>query len=750
MVKVREDQPINADGQIDLDAWIAEIEHKVKLDDVDQFRRACALAKQYEEQDIAKNEQWAAGVSSLQIGMEMTQVLVELHMDQPSLVAGIIYRPVREGKLTLAQVEKQFGAEVAKLIDGVLQMAAISQAQAASRLRVLGQNEAQVEHVRKMLVAMIDDVRVALIKLAERTSAIRVVKNAPDERRLKVAREVFDIYAPLAHRLGIGHIKWELEDLAFRYLEPEAYKKIAKLLDEKRMDRQQYIENVVTTLRTALEAAGIKIDIQGRAKHIYSIWRKMRRKNIDFSQVYDIRAVRILVPELKDCYAALGIVHTFWRNIPHEFDDYIANPKENGYRSLHTAVIGPEGKVLEVQIRTFDMHEDAELGVCAHWLYKGTDVDAKDNGYEQKISWLRQVLEWHEELGDLNELMGSLRQDVSPDRIYVFTPDGHVVDLQPGATPVDFAYRVHTEIGHRCRGAKVNGRIVPLTYKVKTGEQIEILTSRDARPSRDWLNGEYGYVRTSRARAKVAGWFRSQAREQNIDDGKALLVPELNRLGMGKVNLEQICKEMGINDVDDLYAGIGAGTVRMGQVVHHAQRQVEPVGKQDDQLSLLPTGQHHHHEHVSGKDDVYIKGVGKLLSSLANCCHPVPGEEIVGFITQGRGVSIHKADCTNLINLKEHHPKRIIDVTWGDAPQQQYPVELALKAYDRRGLLKDITMLLANEDANVLAMNTLSHQQDGTVEMMVTVEIDDLERLGQLMNKLDQLPNIVEVKRYRG
>jgi len=750
MVKVREDQPINADGQIDLDAWIAEIEHKVKLDDVDQFRRACALAKQYEEQDIAKNEQWAAGVSSLQIGMEMTQVLVELHMDQPSLVAGIIYRPVREGKLTLAQVEKQFGIEVAKLIEGVLQMAAISQAQAASRLRVLGQNEAQVEHVRKMLVAMIDDVRVALIKLAERTSAIRVVKNAPDERRLKVAREVFDIYAPLAHRLGIGHIKWELEDLAFRYLEPEAYKKIAKLLDEKRMDRQQYIENVVTTLRTALEAAGIKIDIQGRAKHIYSIWRKMRRKNIDFSQVYDIRAVRILVPELKDCYAALGIVHTFWRNIPHEFDDYIANPKENVYRSLHTAVIGPEGKVLEVQIRTFDMHEDAELGVCAHWLYKGTDVDAKDNGYEQKISWLRQVLEWHEELGDLNELMGSLRQDVSPDRIYVFTPDGHVVDLQPGATPVDFAYRVHTEIGHRCRGAKVNGRIVPLTYKVKTGEQIEILTSRDARPSRDWLNGEYGYVRTSRARAKVAGWFRSQAREQNIDDGKALLAPELNRLGMGKVNLEQICKDMGLNEVDDLYAGIGSGTVRMGQVVHHAQRQVEPVGKQDDQLSLLPAGQHHHHEHVSGKDDIYIKGVGKLLSSLANCCHPVPGEEIVGFITQGRGISIHKADCTNLINLKEHHPKRIIDVTWGDAPQQQYPVELALKAYDRRGLLKDITMLLANEDANVLAMNTLSHQQDGTVDMMVTVEIDDLERLGQLMNKLDQLPNIVEVKRYRG
>lgn len=750
MVKVRDDQPIKADGEVDLDAWIAEIEQQVELDDVEQFRKACLLAKQYEEQDIAKKEQWSAGVSSLQMGMEMTQVLVELHLDQPSLVAGIIYRPVREGKMSLQHVEKLFGEEIAKLIDGVLQMAAISNAQAASRQRVLGQNEAQVEHVRKMLVAMIDDVRVALIKLAERTSAIRWVKNAPDDKRLKVAREVFDIYAPLAHRLGIGHIKWELEDVSFRYLEPIAYKKIAKLLDEKRLDRQDYIENVVSTLRSALEAAGIEIDIQGRAKHIYSIWRKMRRKNIDFSQVYDIRAVRILVPEVKDCYAALGIVHTFWRNIPHEFDDYIANPKENGYRSLHTAVIGPEGKVLEVQIRTFEMHEDAELGVCAHWLYKGTDVDAKDNGYEQKISWLRQVLEWHEELGDLNELMGSLRQDVSPDRIYVFTPDGHVVDLQPGATPVDFAYRVHTEIGHRCRGAKVNGRIVPLTYQVKTGEQIEILTSRDARPSRDWLNGEYGYVRTSRARAKVAGWFRSQARDQNIIDGKAVLMPELTRLGLKDVDLEQVCSDLGVNDIEDLFAGIGAGSIRIGQVIHHAQRQVEPEEKLDEQLSLLPNTQHFHQEQINSNDDIYIKGVGKLLSTLANCCHPVPGDEIVGFITQGRGVSIHKADCANLINLKEHHPKRIMDVSWGESPQKQYPVELALKAYDRRGLLKDITLLLANEDANVLAMNTLSHQQDGTVDMMVTVEIDDLERLGHLMSKLDQLPNIVEVKRYKG
>ncbi len=747
MVKVREDHPIKANGQVDVDAWIQNLAEQIDLPDMAQVRQACQLAQNIEETAIANQKQWSPDFSSLHIGMEMTQILAELHMDQASVVAAIVYRPVREGLLTLAEVEKQFGAEISGLVDGVMQMAAISQAQVVSRQRVLGQNEAQVEHVRKMLVAMIDDVRVALIKLAERTSAIRAMKNAPDDKRLKVAREVFDIYAPLAHRLGIGHIKWELEDLSFRYLEPIAYKRIAKLIDEKRLDRQDYIANVVGTLQSALESAGIECDIQGRAKHIYSIWRKMRRKNIDFSQVYDIRAVRILVPELKDCYAALGIVHTFWRHIPHEFDDYIASPKENGYRSLHTAVIGPEGKVLEVQIRTFDMHDDAELGVCAHWLYKGTDVNAKDDGYEQKISWLRQVLEWHEELGDLNDLMGSLRQDVTPDRIYVFTPDGHVVDLQPGATPVDFAYRVHTEIGHRCRGAKVNGRIVPLTYQIKTGEQIEILTSRDSQPSRDWLNSEYGYVRTSRARAKVAGWFKGQARDQNIIDGKAVLTPELNRIGLDKINLNKIVSDLGLNELEDLYAGIGGGNIRIGQVLHQAQKQIMP-NPEVDQLSLLPSQAPK--AQPTESDDVYILGVGKLLSTMASCCHPVPGDEIVGYITQGRGVSIHKVDCSNILNLKQHQPKRIMEVSWGEAPENVYPVDLDIKAYDRRGLLKDITLLLSNENTNIVSMNTLSHRQDGTVDMMFTIEIDSLEKLGKLVNKIDQLPNVLEVSRHRG
>ena len=743
MVKVRDDHLIN-DGSVDIEAWISTLEQQVELKDVEQVRRACLLAQKVETEAIANHAQWNADISSLQIGMEMTQVLAELHLDQASIVAAIVYRPVREGRLTLASIKKQFGKEVAKLIDGVLQMAALTQAQSASQLKVLGQSEAQVEHMRKMLVAMIDDVRVALIKLAERTSVIRAVKNAQPERRMKVAREVFDIYAPLAHRLGIGQIKWELEDLSFRYLEPSSYKKIAKLLDEKRLDRQQYIENVVDTLKNAIEAAGIECDIQGRAKHIYSIWRKMRRKNIDFSQVYDIRAVRILVPELKDCYAALGIAHTFWKHIPHEFDDYIANPKENGYRSLHTAVVGPQGNVLEVQIRTPEMHDDAELGVCAHWLYKGTDVNGKDSGYEEKISWLRQVLEWHEELGDLSELMGSLRQDVTPDRIYVFTPDGHVVDLQPKSTPVDFAYRVHTEIGHKCRGAKVNGRIVPLNYQVKTGDQIEVLTSNNAKPRRDWLHSENGYVNTSRARAKVASWFKGQAREQNVLDGKSILETELKRVGLLNESPVQIAQDMHFKSVDDLYAALGSGGTRIGHVISYLQKQLEPQQKHIDQLSLLPTTQ----AKAMDGSDVFINGVGKLLSTLASCCQPLPGDPIVGYITQGRGVSIHKSDCSNLLNLMQSHTNRITQVSWGESPANLYPLELFIRAYDRRGLLKDITITLANEDVNVLAMNTVS-QDDGTADVTIRLEVTGLQHLGQIINKIQMLPNIFDVYRHQ-
>lgn len=743
MVKVRDDQPLLHDGSLDIDRWLETAQQSQDIKDPDVLREALLVAKQLSDEAILNRTYWS--IDSVQMGIEMAQILLDLRLDTESIVAAILYRAVREGRLSLTSVERKFGAVVAKLIEGVLRMAAISAIQNAGAEQVLGQREAQVDSLRKMLVAMIDDVRVALIKLAERTSAIRAVKDAPEDKRRRVAEEVFNIYAPLAHRLGIGHLKWELEDLSFRYLQPHSYKKIAQLLDEKRLARQDYIEHVVQRLRDELLAYGIACDVYGRVKHIYSIWRKMSGKNLDFSQIYDIRAVRILVPELRDCYAALGIVHTLWRHIPNEFDDYIANPKENGYRSLHTAVVGPEGKVLEVQIRTHDMHADAELGVCAHWLYKGTDTNAKDHGYEQKITWLRQVLEWHEELDDLPELGSDLRGDMNPDRIYVFTPDGHVVDLPPKATPLDFAYRVHTEVGHKCRGAKVNGRIVPLTYLLKTGEQVEILTNSNAQPSRDWLYPDSGYLHTTRARAKVAHWFKLQARDQNIDEGRHMIVRELERLDLADESLQGIAQLMNMKSSDDMFAAVGAGDLRLGQIISAVVRQAEaqqPMNQQDLPHIRRPSG-------PKTPEDVYIEGVGNLLTSVANCCHPVPGDDICGYVTLGRGVTIHRSDCDNVLHLQSSEPQRMVQVSWGYQPNRKYPVDMQIEAYDRTGLLRDVSALLANERVNVLGISTRSNTGDHTAQMSLTVEVDSLERFAQLMSKVSQLPNVISARRVR-
>src|SRR5690554_1132046 len=586
MVQVRAEHPVNQDGTVDIDAWIERIQQRVPLPEPQQLKQACEWAAQLDRDTSQTEHRWANGASSYRTGLEMAEILADLKLDQESLVAAVIYRAVREQKTTAEDVRLRLGDEVAELVDGVQRMAAISISHNPSGVKAFNA-QSQVENLRKMLVTMIDDVRVVLIKLAERTCAIRAVKDAPEEKRYRVAREVFDIYAPLAHRLGIGHIKWELEDLSFRYLEPHKYKQIASLLDERRLDRQQYIEAVMSQLRHELSGAGIDGEITGRVKHIYSIWRKMQNKGLDFSQIYDVRAVRILVPEVRDCYTALGIVHILWRHIPNEFDDYIANPKENGYQSLHTAVIGPEGKVMEVQIRTHAMHEEAELGVCAHWLYKGTDSKNKSSGYEAKINWLRQVLEWQEELGDISGLADHLKSDVASDRVYVFTPEGHVVDLPQGATPVDFAYRVHTEIGHACRGARVNSRIVPLTYPLKTGDQVFILTSNNPAPSRDWLNPSLGYIQTSRARAKVTHWFKQQDRDRNIADGRAILEDEFKRLSIYDVDLTELAKKVNYHSTEDMFAAVGAGDLRPTHVANVAQQMLEP---RTEQLDLKLTG----------------------------------------------------------------------------------------------------------------------------------------------------------------
>lgn len=750
MVKVREEHPIKEDGTVDLDLWILRLQKQVEIPDPMLVRQACERVKEARDAVAGDDDMWSENSKDAYLtGLEMAQILAELQQDQESLIAAILYRAVREQKIPIADIRKEFGQTIASLIQGVLQMAAIgSRKNPRLESNVLGDSEGQVDNLRKMLVAMIDDVRVALIKIAERTCAIRGVKDGSRKKRYLVAREVFDIYAPLAHRLGIGHIKWELEDLSFRYLKPNDYKHIARLLDEKRLDRQLFINEVVEMLRSRLSDAQIDGQVQGRAKHIYSIWRKMQRKNIEFNQVYDVRAVRVLVPEVRDCYTVLGIVHGLWRNIPHEFDDYIASPKSNGYRSLHTAVFGPEGKVLEIQIRTFEMHDEAELGVCAHHLYKGTDTRARRDGYEEKISWLRQVLEWHDDLGESEGLQDILRGDVTQDRVYVFTPDGHVIDMPSGSTPVDFAYRVHTQVGHRCRGAKVNGRIVQLNHCLKTGDQVEILTSAEERPRRDWLNINLGFVTTSRARAKVAHWFKLQAKEQNAEAGREMVERELRRLALdiNQHDLKKIAVAVNFKATEDMFAALGAGDLRLAQIIHEAQRQFEP---RPDEPAEIVSNYRHASDSRSGQGDIRIQGVGNLLTVIASCCKPVPGDPIVGFITQGRGVSIHHENCSNLLALRENEPRRIVTVEWDEAGETTYPVDILIEAYDRSGLLRDVMMILANEKLNILAANTLTDKNSNIARLSMTVEISRLEMLGRLMDKLNQLPNVIDVHRER-
>lgn len=742
MVKVREEHPENDDGSVNIERWLRRLPVHAGAD-FGRLRKACEVSLRAERDYLAKAPQdsentWSDTASSFRTGLDMAEILAELHLDQDSLVAAILYRAVREEKLSIDSVAEQFGDDIKGMIDGVARMAAMSRV-VASDQPVLGQAEAQKDNIRKMLVALVDDVRVALIKLAERTCAIRSVKNNPKKRYL-VAREVHDIYAPLAHRLGIGHIKWELEDLSFRYIQPVAYKKIARLLDEKRLDRQRYIDSVITSLRQSLSAAGIEAELSGRAKHIFSIWRKMQRKGIGFSQVYDIRAVRVLVPDMRDCYAALGIVHGLWRNVPNEFDDYIANPKDNGYRSLHTAVIGPEGKVLEVQIRSFSMHEEAEFGVCAHWRYKGSDNQG-GTSYEEKIAWLRQVLDWADETGSApNDVLEHFSR--AQDRVYVFTPEGHVVSLAQGSTPLDFAYHIHTEVGHRCRGAKVNGRIVPLTYVLLTGERVEILTGKDNAPKRDWLQGSLGYLRSSRARAKVQQWFKLQARDENVAAGRALIEKFYKRLALTSFDYKAISKYFGYQAVEDMYAAVGAGDINTQQIIHAAQHLFE-----EPKEPVIVT--HAERSENSAKADIVVRGVGNLMTHFAGCCKPLPGDSIVGYVTVGRGVSIHRPDCAKLLQLQYVEPERIIEVSWGEQPQATYPVDIEIIAYDRSGLLRDITTLLANLRVNVMAVNTMTDKQANQAKMMLTIDITGLEELGNLLAKITRLSNVLSAKRVR-
>lgn len=726
MVKIRADLPKTQDGNIDVHVWAQRITQ-------DHIPESAELLEQVANFSLAHGGDKLTEVnqSCLHQGLLTAEALITLEPDVETLLAAILYFPANLGFLPIDVIEKKVGSEVSTLVSGVIQVTEHS--------HQVRESEATRHHdnLRRMLLALVEDVRVVLIKLAERIAVLRAAAELTPQKREMLALEARDIYAPLANRLGIGQIKWELEDLAFRYLEPKAYKHIAKLLDEKRLDREVYIQDVVEQIKNALAKESIEAEVIGRVKHIYSIWRKMNRKHLDFSDIYDVRAIRVLVPEIRDCYGALGIIHSLWQHIPKEFDDYIATPKENGYRSLHTAVIGPQGRTLEVQIRTVQMHQEAELGVAAHWLYK--EGGKLDPNYQKKLNALRQILDWSEEAheGDASE---ALLQEVLEDRVYVFTPKGAVIDLPNGATPLDFAYHIHTELGHRCRGAKVNGSMVTLNSTLSSGQQVEVLTIKTGGPSRDWLNPNLGYLKSARARAKVHAWFKRQARDENVLQGQAMLEKELKRLGLETSGVGKIISKIGIKSLDELYAAIGGGDVRLSQVINALQRN----SVQDVTEVSVSKATHEPRGHSA----VTLQGVGKLLYHFAGCCKPLPGDAIVGYITLGRGVTIHRSDCLNVLEKPEEED-RLIQVNWGETERGVFPVDISIRAYDRQGLLRDITSILSNEKVNVIGVNTHTNKEDNIAQLVLTIEISDLNALMNILNKILQLPNVLDAERVK-
>ncbi|MRJ40967.1 MULTISPECIES: GTP diphosphokinase [Idiomarina] len=672
-------------------------------------------------------------------GQEMVEILAGLGLDQETLVAALLSPAYELKLLTPEQVTAWGGESLLQLMQAVQQMQSIS---ALQHFQHGKPNDAQIDNVRRMLLAMVADVRAVLIKLAERICFLREVKGLDEETRVLAAKECHEIYAPLANRLGIGQLKWELEDLAFRYLHPNTYKAIAKQLLERRIDRETYIHDFVHQLQQALHDECVEATVYGRPKHIYSIWRKMQKKHLNFTELYDIRAVRIITTSLKDCYAALGVVHSLWRHIGSEFDDYIATPKANGYQSIHTVVLGPADKHVEIQIRTQTMHDDAELGVAAHWMYKEGAAVSKGQGLEEKIAWLRKLLAWHDDMAGNDELVAEIRSQVFEDRVYVFTPKGEVIDLPNGATPLDFAYYIHSQVGHRCVGAKVDGHIVPFTYALKNGERVEILTQKNAQPRRDWLNPTSGYLQTSRARAKVATYFKKLDRDKNIKAGKELLEPELAKHGIPLSAAEQVLERFNMTHLDDLIAGIGAGDVRLQHVVNQLKPATDTAAERIERLTAKPVKQR-----TGKQSDVTVEGIGNLLVQFAKCCQPVPGDSILGFVTQGRGVSVHRKDCEQLQHLLDQHPERALAVSWSEQKQANYRVDLRLIANDRQGLLHDITSVLANERASVAQLDSKRDEASALASIRVGVMVADQAGLQRLVSRLSQLKGVHEVVR---
>jgi GTP pyrophosphokinase len=664
---------------------------------------------------------------------------------------------VEDTPTTLQDIQRTFGDEVSRLVDGVTKLTHLPRVSRAdqhdaelfnhvtdkdtleqqtlldSQLARDRRRDLANETLRKTFLAMGEDIRVILIKLADRLHNMRTLGYMPENKRKRIAQETLDIFAPLANRLGIWQLKWELEDLGFRYTNPEKYKEIAQNLAETRGERERQMKAIIDRLNKLVVDSGMKAEISGRSKHIYSIFRKMVDREKPFEMVRDLRGVRLIVPDIPTCYAVLGVIHTHWRPIPNEFDDYIAAPKDNFYQSLHTAVLYDDGRPLEVQIRTSEMDENAEYGIAAHWRYK--EKGPRNEQYEQRINWLKKLMEWRQEVEDANEFVDGMRTDVFQDRVYAFTPRGDIIDLPAGATPIDFAYTVHTEIGHRCRGSKVNGKLVPLDYTLKTGDQVEILAAKQGGPSRDWLNPTLGLVKTQRARSKIRQWFKHQNREQNITQGKEILDRELRRLGMQQIDLEKLARGFDYRALDDLYVAVGCGDLSIGHIINT----LSEGSAQDEQIfQIKPSTQ----PMDVGENAVTVLGLRNILTTFARCCNPVPGDEIVGYITRGRGATIHRQDCPNILRMKDRD--RIVKVSWGE-PQNTFPVVVEIKAYDRQGLMVDISSVLSNENINLKDIKINVTHNLASIQMVM--EIADIVQLSRVLTKIENLPNVMQAHR---
>ena len=667
-------------------------------------------------------------------GRAIADIVESLGLPSSVIAAVYVYPLLRDGLLSRAKLESSDIAELTGLVQGLVQLGSFRLPQNWQPGEALAVQ--QSEALRKMLLAVVSDVRLVLVRIAEQLYRLRCAKKAPKQEQQALAIETREIYAALASRLGVWQLKWELEDLAFRYLEPDTYQQIARTLKEKRIERESFIDNVKSQLLVELRNTGIKAQISGRPKHIYSIWRKMQHKGSDLNHIFDVRAVRLLVDDVSECYAALGVVHNLWSYLPGEFDDYIANPKDNDYQSLHTAVIGPEGQTVEVQIRTHEMHRQAELGVAAHWRYKEGAPPAA--AFEQKIRFLRQLLE---PTGKDSDLLDQIRDDVFEDRVYAISPKGDVVEMPAGATPLDFAYHVHTQVGHRCRGAKVNGRMVPLTYKVNNGDKIEIITANQPNPSRDWLNPQLGYLAAARSRTKVRTWFRQQDKDQNQRHGRDILDRELSRLSVRDISTTTIAKQLKFKDSDALCIALGAGDLTSASIATALQNL-----RRDDTVQILKKKRHKKPK-AATSGQAAIRGVGDLLSTFARCCRPVPPEHIAGYITQGRGVTIHRQDCGNYLSLSTRKPERVIEVDWGESEHASYPVDLRLFAYDRQGLLRDISNVLADEEVSVVQVQTKTDKKKMQAVMELSVEVSSLPSLSRIISRLEQVANVTSVRR---